>query len=339
MNAFYSLFLVCALAVVAMLGVGAAHLEGLFGIVLPYAAVLIFVLGFINKMLDWGRSAVPFRIPTTGGQQKSLDWIPYNRFDNPVNTRDTVIRMAAEVLLFRSLFRNTRVTLGKNPDGEVQVGYWSAKWLWLAALAFHYSFLLIVIRHMRLFAEPIPFFVTGADFLDGILQIGQPTLYMTDVLILAGLVFLLVRRLLVPQMRYLSNAADYFPLFLIIGIALSGVYMRYIAKVDVVAIKEFTMSLVMFSPHIPENIGISFWVHLFLVSVLLMYFPFSKLMHLGGVFLSPTRNLPNDSRIRRHENPWNPKIPPHSYAAYEDDFREPMAEAGLPLEKQPENAE
>ena len=72
---------------------------------------------------------------------------------------------------------------------------------------------------------------------------------------------------------------------------------------------------------------------LFLVSVLFAYFPFSKLMHLGGVFLSPTRNLVNNSRIKRHINPWNYSVKTHSYEEYEDEFRELMREAGLPLEK------
>jgi nitrate reductase gamma subunit len=57
-------------------------------------------------------------------------------------------------------------------------------------------------------------------------------------------------------------------------------------------------------------------------------------MHMGGVFLSPTRNLPNDSRINRHINPWNPEVKVHTYAHYEDEFREKMKDAGLPVEKE-----
>ncbi len=70
------------------------------------------------------------------------------------------------------------------------------------------------------------------------------------------------------------------------------------------------------------------------MSVLLIYFPFSKLMHAGGVLLSPTRNLPNDSRIVRHVNPWNYPVKVHTYTEYEDHFREKMVEAGLPVEKE-----
>lgn len=56
-------------------------------------------------------------------------------------------------------------------------------------------------------------------------------------------------------------------------------------------------------------------------------------MHMGGVFLSPTRNLANNSRMQRHINPWNPEIKPHSYAAYEDEFRADMIEQGIPVDK------
>jgi hypothetical protein len=45
--------------------------------------------------------------------------------------------------------------------------------------------------------------------------------------------------------------------------------------------------------------------------------------------------MKNNSRAVRHINPWNdPEIKPHSYAAYEDDFREFMVDAGLPVEKE-----
>jgi len=59
--------------------------------------------------------------------------------------------------------------------------YGSSKYLWLFGLMFHYCFLIIVVRHMRLFADPVPFFVDGLEFFDGLLQIGVPTLYLTDV--------------------------------------------------------------------------------------------------------------------------------------------------------------
>ena len=56
-------------------------------------------------------------------------------------------------------------------------------------------------------------------------------------------------------------------------------------------------------------------------------------MHMGGVFLSPTRNLANNNRAQRHVNPWNPAVKVHTYEEYEDEFRDKMVAAGLPVEK------
>ncbi len=258
-----------------------------------------------------------------------MPWIKQNKIDNPSTTLGVVLRMFFEVVLFRSLFRNTKVELHDGP----KLAYASSKWLWLFALLFHYSFLTIFVRHMRFFTEPVPALFQWVDKVDGLLQIGAPTLYMTDVVILVALMYLLLRRICVAKIRYISLPADYFPLFLILGIAVSGIMMRYFVKTDVVAIKELTMGLVTFHPTIPESVGTIFYIHVFLVSILLIYFPISKLMHMGGVFLSPTRNLANNSRMKRHINPWNYPVKVHTYEAYEDEFREKMVEAGLPVEK------
>ena len=73
---------------------------------------------------------------------------------------------------------------------------------------------------------------------------------------------------------------------------------------------------------------------IFLISSLLVYFPFSKLMHMGGVFLSPTRNMANNSREVRHINPWNPAVKFHTYEEWEEEFHVPMKKAGFTLEKE-----
>ncbi len=331
MAVWYSLLLVLGMSLFVYLGAGLLGLQAIFGIVIPYAAILVFLVGFTMRVLGWAKSPVPFRIPTTAGQQKTLDWIKPSKVDSPYTTWGVVGRMAMEILLFRSLFRNTKAEIT-----EGKLAYGSNKWLWLGGILFHYTFLTIVIRHLRFFTEPVPYFVQALENIDGMLQIGSPVIYQTDVILVAALLFLLIRRLVSPQLRYMSLPADYFPLFLILGIALSGIMMRYFAifKVDLMSVKVLAMGLATFNPTVPEGIGVMFYIHLFLFSMLLAYFPFSKLMHLGGVFLSPTRNLPNDSRMVRHVNPWNAPVKVHTYEHYEDDFREKMIEADLPVEKQ-----
>jgi len=332
MNVMNALFAVIILVLLSMIGVSSMGLYTLFSVAVPYAAVSLFIIGVVYRVLKWASAPVPFRITTTCGQQKTLPWIKSSYLDNPHNLFGVLGRMALEVLTFRSLFRNSKIQ--RAPDGRLVFG--SNQLLWLGALAFHYSLLVVLLRHFRFFVEPTPFLIGLAQELDGFLQIGAPRLYLTSVVIVAALGYLLLRRLLNPQIRYLSLPSDYFALFLLLGIALSGDLMRYFTKVDVVKVKELALGLVSFrlpSLETMKGIGLVFYVHLFLVSVLVAYFPVSKLMHLGGVFLSPTRNLANNNRRRRHVNPWNAPVPVHTYEEWEDDFRDKMKVAGIPVDK------
>ncbi len=330
MNVLIAFALVALLSAAAFLGGTSAGLRTLFGVYLPYAAVAVFLVGVILKILAWAKVPVPFRIPTTCGQQKSLPWVKHSRLESPFTFLGVVGRMALEVLLFRSLFRNTKVELREGP----RLVYGEEKWLWLAAMAFHWSFLVVFVRHLRFFMEPVPWLIGLVETADSFFQIGAPILYLTDLFILAALAYLLFRRLYDPQVRYLSLLADYFPLLLLIGLCGTGALMRYFTRVDIVGIKELAMGLVTFKPVVPQTVGPLFFVHLFLLSVLIAYFPFSKLMHLGGVFLSPTRNLANNNRAKRHVNPWNYPVKVHTYAEWEEEFHDKIKMAGLPLDKE-----
>jgi len=330
MKAIISFIAVLALAAIAYVGVGMLGLQYLFAVVIPYLAVAIFVIFMILRILKWGSSPVPFRIPTTCGQQKSFPWIKHSKLENPSGILGVWGRMALEVFFFRSLFRNLKTQLR---DGK-QLTYGEAKWLWAAGLAFHWSFLIILIRHLRFFTEKVPAAVKLMEGLDSFLQVGVPLLYMTDAVLLGAVAYLFLRRIGLPQVRYISLINDYFPLFLIFGIGLTGVLMRYFYKTDIVSVKMLTMSLVSFSPAVPKGIGIIFYIHLFFLCTLFAYFPFSKLVHMGGVFMSPTRVLANTSRVKRHINPWNYPVHVHTYEEYENDFRDKMKNAGLPVEKE-----
>ena len=162
-----SLVAVLLIGAVAWAGAAAGHLT-LLGMALPLFAAAVFICGFVRRVVGWAKSPVPFAIPTTGGQEKSLSWIRPNRLDTPMSTAGVVGRMLLEVLLFRSLFRNTRATV--SAEGP-QATYFSAKWLWLFALLFHYSFLVIFMRHFRFFIEPVPVCLTWLETLDGLMQV------------------------------------------------------------------------------------------------------------------------------------------------------------------------
>lgn len=334
--AFYgSLLLIIVLLLLPLAGVGVG-LEALFGIIIPYASLLIFIAGIVYRVITWARIPVPYRIPTTAGQQRSLSWIRSDNLENPHNIAGVTGRMILEVIFFRSLFRNLRSQLVKesgSPEGRRLI-YWSSKWLWLGAIAFHYSFLIILLRHLRFFTEPVLPFVNLLSSIDSFFQVYVPALYISGIVFLIAAIYLLLRRVFDSKTGYISLSSDYFLLFLILGIGISGVFMRYFYRVDVVAVKKLAMGLVTFHPAIPaEGIGPLFYIHLFFVCALLACFPFSKLIHMAGIFFSMTRNMANNNRAVRHVNPWEYPVKIFSYMQQEEMFRREMKAAGIPLEK------
>jgi nitrate reductase gamma subunit len=67
----------------------------------------------------------------------------------------------------------------------------------------------VFIRHFRLFLENVPGLILIIESLDGFFQFGVPFVYLTDIMLVAGVLFLLARRIVLPQIRYISMMADY----------------------------------------------------------------------------------------------------------------------------------
>jgi nitrate reductase gamma subunit len=185
-----------------------------------------------------------------------------------------VLRMLREVTLFESLFRGN-------------------KWIWLLGWTFHVALALVLVRHLRYFTQPIWAPVAAA----------QPFGMYAGFAMLAGLAGLWARRILVERIRYISTWSDHLMLALLAGIAASGLAMDYLWRTDVVAVKEFMLGLLYFDWR-PLPADPLLLVHLFLVALLMAVFPASKLLHAPGVFFSPSRNQPDDSRERRHLAAW-----------------------------------
>jgi len=299
MNVLLALALVAGLFGLGMAG-AASGLPWVVGVVLPYVAVGVFVVGLTYQVLRWAGIPVPFRIPTTCGQQRSLDWIRHQPLENPAGLRGVLGRMALEILCFRSLLRNTRTIF---VDGR-RLTYATDLSLWLGAIVFHWSLLIVLVRHLRLMTSPVPGFVAFVEGADGFFEIGMPVLYVSTILLLLALAYLLYRRLAIPNVRYISLAGDYFALFLLLGIAGSGAWMRHLAPTDIASVKALVLGLTHFRPTVPATISPLFYGHLFLVCVLL-----------------------------RHVNPWDYPVAVHTYDEYEDELREKMIGAGLPVER------
>ncbi|RLI80536.1 menaquinol oxidoreductase [Archaeoglobales archaeon] len=303
----------------------------LVGVVIPYVAAFIFVVGVLYRIFTWSKCVVPFKIPTTCGQQKSLPWLNrtfMDRFDSPYTNWETAVRMLMEIFLFRSLWKNVRYEL----PAQTAV---STKWLWLFALTFHWSLLIVLIRHFRFFLQPVPDFVNLIQGLDGFIEVDigwlwfQPHvvhIMVTGLTLFVALLYLTYRRLAFPRERTFSLPSDYIALILLLCVAVTGLLMRYVIPVDVAQVKELAQGLLSFHPPASPDLHWLFMLHLLFVSLLLAYFPFSKLMHSAGIFFSPTRNMPNNNRAVRHINPWNYPVKGVDWDEFYENFKGDMEE-------------
>ncbi len=224
-----------------------------------HVATAVLVFGLLYRIVDYALTPAPLKIPTTPA---------------PTTRQGVVLRMAQEVLLFRSLFR-------------------ANKWIWLFGFTFHVALAFVLARHLRYFTEPVWLPV----------QLIQPFGIYAGLAMVGALAMLWLRRFAVSRVRYISAPSDHLWLLLLILIGLSGLAMKFVEHTDIVAVKAFFLGLLVFDwqplPHDPLLL-----LHLALVLALMLGFPFSKLLHAPGVFFSPTRNQADDPRERRHLAPW-----------------------------------
>jgi [DsrC]-trisulfide reductase subunit M len=196
----------------------------------------------------------------------------------PTTGRGVVLRMAREVIFFESLFK-------------------SNKWIWLFGWTFHMALWLVLIRHLRYFTEPVWGWVAFA----------QPYGTYAGFAMVAGLLGLWGRRFLVERIRYISNPSDHLMLALLVSIGVSGLLMRFVARPDIISVKAFMLGLLRLRVETLPADPILL-LHLTLVITLMIIFPISKLLHVPGLFFSPSRNQIDNPREKRHIAPWAAKL-------------------------------
>ncbi len=228
-----------------------------------YFAAAVLLFGLAVKIRQYARTPAPLKIPTTPA---------------PVTQTGVVLRMAREVVLFASLFK-------------------SNKWIWLFGWIFHFALLLVLLRHLRYFTEPVWTWVVWIQ------PFGKYAAYA----MLFGLAGLWARRILVERVRYITAPSDHLMLALLVAIGASGVAMKYVWHTDIVALKAFFLGLMYFDWQ-PLPADPMLLIHLGLVVALMIIFPFSKLLHAPGVFFSPTRNQVDNPREKRHLAPWAARL-------------------------------
>jgi nitrate reductase gamma subunit len=187
----------------------------------------------------------------------------------PIHQRGVWMRMAGEVFIFKSLFR-------------------ASKWTWLFGMLFHYGMLLVLMRHLKYFYQPFWHGFAGLQTLG----------HYGAIAMMVGLLGLLGRRFFIDRIRYISTYSDYLMLFQLILLSASGMLMTLLYPPDLIQIKSFVHGwlTVNWQP-LPASFLIMF--HLAMVVLLMLIFPFSKLIHAVGLFFSPTRNMKDDPRSGR----------------------------------------
>ena len=200
--------------------------------------------------------------------------LPHALTPAPVTEGSAILRVLGEVTIFQSLFK-------------------ADKWLWGGAWVFHGALLAVLFRHLRYFTYPVP----------GLVLYMETVALFFGLLFGAAVLFLLWRRFGLPRTLYISNIPDYFALALMGMIAGTGLMVSYWLHADLVEVKSFILGLMTFRP-VPVPRHPLFLLHLLLVMTLMLYFPFSKLLHAGGIFFSPSRHQPYQiqQRGKRYEN-------------------------------------
>jgi nitrate reductase gamma subunit len=224
-----------------------------------YVATAVMLIGTGAKIRSYARTPAPLRIPTTPA---------------PTTPSGVGLRVAREVVFFESLFR-------------------SSKWTWIFGWTFHAALLLVLLRHVRYFQQPVW----------SAIALVQPFGTYAGFAMVACLGGLWARRWWVDRVRYISTPSDHLMLALLIAIGASGLAMRFVVHTDIVALKAFMLGLMRFDWQ-PLPTDPVLLVHLTLVALLMIIFPISKLLHAPGLFFSPTRNQADNAREQRHVAAW-----------------------------------
>lgn len=201
--------------------------------------------------------------------------LPHALTPAPTTETGSILRILGDITIFPNLFK-------------------ADKLLWVGAWVFHVALAAILFRHLRYFTYPVP----------GLVLYLETVALFFGVLFGAAILFLFWRRLGLPRTLFISNLPDYFALALLGLIAGTGLMVSYWLHVSIVDVKGFILGLMTFHPtEVPRHP--LFLLHLFFVLLLMLYFPFSKLLHAGGIFFSPSRHQPFQVQVRgkRYVNP------------------------------------
>ena len=223
--------------------------------ILPYIAVAIFVVGIVYRIARWFKARIVHNIVLTPA---------------PTTKSGAAIRYITEIAFFKSLFKGD-------------------KSLWVAAWIMHVTLAGIIAGHI------VGFVFLGKQFVYIGFSEGTSK-YLSElfgtafgIIIAVTLLYLLYRRFAVHEVKISSYVADYLHLLLLLGIVSAGNFMRLVAgySVDYRVAKQYFAELLTFQPiTFDPQMNIVFVIHVLLVQILIIILPFSKLLHIPGIFVN-----------------------------------------------------
>jgi len=223
----------------------------LIGAILPLVTLLIFIGGMIYRIYVW----------------KNLPSPKMTLFPAPESSGKQFVELMKETFLFKGLFKGDKI-------------------LWAIGWVFHAMLALILIGHLRVFsAGPDRMLAALGMSPEHIDTMSATSGGAAGLIILACVIAIMIRRMVVPRVREISSPEDFFALFLILAIILTGDAMRFLSHFDLKQTHDYFYGLVTFSSiQLPDNSW--FIAHYLLVQLLIVYIPFSKILHFGGIFFT-----------------------------------------------------
>jgi nitrate reductase gamma subunit len=219
--------------------------------ILVYVAVVVFIGGSIFQVIRWRRSC------------KST--IKQGIFPKPRGAQ-RFLKLGWDSLVFPWVI-----------DTDA--------WMWFFVIGMHLAGLGLLFGHLRLFGDPG--FLLNAVSENTLNNLGGTVGAAIGIFLFIAFIYFLIRRMKYPY-KELSVPSDYLLLLLVLLLVLLGDHLRLTHAFEIETYRTYMASLVAFKPAYPPAIEFSAdrWVltfHVFTANLLLLYFPFSKLVHsLGG---------------------------------------------------------
>jgi nitrate reductase gamma subunit len=221
--------------------------------IMVYGAGAVFILGMIYRIYQW------WVTPKTR--------IKTGVFPKPASGASRWGQVAVDSLTFPQALKADRT-------------------IWIFTILFHFGLLGAFVGHLRLVHEFTPLLsLLGPEGMD---QFALWSGGIMGVLLIVALTYYLFRRLMSPY-KEISVLEDFILLFLLILVVAMGDHMRFIGKIHAADYRIYFQSLLALKPAFPKVLADSstkwaFDFHILFANLLIIYFPFSKLVHVIATF-------------------------------------------------------